>query len=485
MRVLLLYPPDSSLLTEGFFVHRSPPLGLAYIAAALEETGHDVKVIDCVIENYKQTTLEGDHYQIGLSWDEIEERIQRIKPDLVGLSCLFTSQFQNLKKTAALIKKIDPTIKTVAGGAHPSSAPYEVMADTNLDYIVIGEGEHTMLSLVRSLEDGSELDKIDGLVCRKEGLVKVNPKKSFITNLDSLSFPARHLFPMNKYLELTKDHRMDGIFTERSPYTAMITSRGCPNRCAFCAIHRIWGGFWRARSSKNVVDEIELLVEKYGVKEIHFEDDNLTLDKNRMHDICDEILRRGLDIRWATPNGVHINTLDEALLRKMKRAGCYSLFLGIESGNQNVLNQLIKKGISLERVSEIVRCIRRVGINVNGFFVLGFPGETRETIEDTIKFAKSLDLDSAIFSIATPYPGTELYDQCTSKGYLDGNSLEKVKIAYANITTELLSAEEVEQLRDKAVREFQRNRILKHPTRLLRPRELVRVVKYVARNVSK
>ena len=288
---------------------------------------------------------------------------------------------------------------------------------------------------------------------------------------------------MNKYLELTKELKTDEFFGKRVPYTEMITSRGCPNRCVFCVIHKMCGGFWRARSPKNVVDEIELLFEKYGVKEIHFVDDNLTLDKHRMEEICDEILHRGLDISWATTNGVHVNTLDEALLRKMKKAGCYSLCIGIESGNPYVLNQLIKKGISLEKVSEVVKSTKRVGMDVNGFFVLGFPGETRKTIEDTIQFAKSLDLDGAYFSIATPYPGTELYDQCTSKGYIMNDSPLKLKQAYANITTEVLSTAEVEHLRKKAYSEFRLNRILKHPARLLRRRELGRHFKHLTKKM--
>src|SRR4030067_801164 len=167
----------------------------------------------------------------------------------------------------------------------------------------------------------------------------------------------------------------------------------------------------------------------------------------------------------------------------MKRAGCYSLWLGIESGNSYVLNQLIKKAISLKKGHDAVKCIKRVGMDVNGFFVLGFPGETRKTIEDTIRFVKSLDLDDAYFSIATPYPGTELYDQCFSKGYLKSQNLSRLKQIYANITTEDLSKEMVENLRKKAFSEFRLNHVLRHPTRLLSRRELPRTIKYVARKM--
>jgi radical SAM superfamily enzyme YgiQ (UPF0313 family) len=484
MKILLLYPPLSFLHEEGSFVHTSPPLGLAYVGAALENAGYDVKAIDCVIENWGEKVWETDHYHVGLPWPELKMRVQREKPDIVGLSCLFSPQFENATKTAALVKQVDPAIKVVAGGAHPSCVPSEAMKDKNFDFIAIGEGENTMLSIVQSLEGGAPLNLIDGLAYRDNGIVKINPKKSFITDLDSLPFPARHLFPMNKYLELTKNSTGSELFSKRVPYTEMATSRGCPNKCVFCVMPKLCGGFWRARSPKNVVDEIQHLVEKYKVKEIHFVDENLTFDRRRTEQICDEISRRGIDISWATTNGVHVNTLDEALLRKMKMAGCYSLCFGIESGNPYVLNQLIKKGISLEKVSKIIQCSKKIGMNVTGFFVLGFPGETRTTVEDTIRYAKSLDLDGAYFSIATPYPGSELYDQCISKGYIKKDDSRKLKQAYANITTEMLPKEVVEKLRRKAYREFRINRMIRHPTRVLRRKELIRNVKILAKKTS-
>src|SRR5208337_3360369 len=190
MKILLLYPPLSFLHEEECFVHTSPPLGLAYIGAILEGAGYDVKAMDCGIENWGKKAWETDHYHVGLSWQELKTRIQKEKPDIIGLSCLFSSQFENAAKTAGLVKQVDPAIKVVAGGAHPSCAPSEAMKDKNLDFIAIGEGENTMLSIVQSLEGGSPLSHVDGLAYRDNGAVKINPKKSFITNLNSLPFPA-------------------------------------------------------------------------------------------------------------------------------------------------------------------------------------------------------------------------------------------------------------------------------------------------------
>jgi len=485
MKVLLIYPPDSYLAGEEYFVNRNPPLGLSYVAAVLEGAGHKVQVIDCVIENWSQRIWKSDHYQVGLSWAELKRRIEQTKPDVVGISCLFSCQFSNAQKTVSLVKEIDSEIPVVIGGAHPSGNPTSVMVDKKVDFVIVGEGECSMLSLVDSFEKGSPLDVVDGLVYRENGMLKINPKKDFVRDLDKLPFPARHLFPMKKYLSLTSDHRMNGLFAKRVPFATMITSRGCPNRCIFCVIHKVWGRFWRARSPRNVVDEIELLVHKYKIQEIHFQDDNLTMDKNRMKNICKEILNRRIDISWTTPNGVHINTLDENLLQIMKQAGCYRLYLGIESGNSHILNNVVNKGLSLKRVRGVVKLIKRLGMETVGFFVLGLPGETKDTMRDTIELAKSLDLDYAQFSIATPYPGTDLYDQCKSKGYLKSEDLSKLWVAYANINTDILSSEEIEKACDHAKREFELNKLMKHPWKLFDKNELIKILAYLTRRKSK
>jgi len=482
MKVLLVYPPDSYLAGEEYFVHRSPPLGLAYIAALLEKAGHDVEVIDCVIENWRQRIWEDDCYHVGLSWNEMRSRIKQVEPDIVGISCMFSCQFRNAQKTARLVKEVDPNIPVVVGGAHPSGAPSLVMKDPDFDFVIIGEGEYSMLSLVNCLEEGGSLDVVQGLVFRENDVLKINPRKHFPRDLDVLPFPARHLFPIKEYLVLSADYKMNGISAKRIPFTTMITSRGCPNRCVFCVIHKVWGRFWRARSPRNVVDEIELLVDKYKIREIHFQDDNLTLDKNRMRNICREILNRGVDISWTTPNGVHVNTLDEDLLQIMKRSGCYRLFLGIESGNPYILNSIVEKGLSLARVREVVKLIKRLDMETVGFFVLGLPGETKDTMKDTVEFAKSLDLDHAQFSIATPYPGTDLYDQCKSMGYLKNEDLSKLWVGCANISTDAFSSEDVQKVCDNAKREFELHKLVKHPRKLFSRNELRKICKYFLRD---
>jgi len=474
MKVLLIYPPETFPVGECYWVH--PPLGLAYIAAVLEKAGHRVNILDSVAEKWRRANQdsEGDLYHVGLSWDELKERVASLGPDLVGVSCPFSAQSENAHRVAKIVKDVDADIPVVFGGAHTSALPVQTLKDPNIDFVIIGEGECTILAVVDMLErKEGRSNVIDGLGYKeKDGEIKINHKTKYI---EALPFPARHLLPMREYFKARKTR-----LSRRQPVTTMITSRGCPKRCTFCSIHSVWGYRWRARSPKNVVDEIEHLIEEYGVKEIHFEDDNLTLDKRRMTEICDEMVDRGLDVAWTTPNGVAVDTLDKKLLFRMKAAGCYALFFGIESGNSYVLNKVIRKGLSLERVRKVVGWTREAGIDAYGYFVIGMPGETRKTLQDTLNFAKSLDLDVAWFLIATPYPGTELFETCKSNGYLKNRSPSRLKPRYASIETDHLSAEYVEKFQKRAYMEFELHKFLKHPLRYFRrPHES----KWIVRNL--
>jgi magnesium-protoporphyrin IX monomethyl ester (oxidative) cyclase len=224
---------------------------------------------------------------------------------------------------------------------------------------------------------------------------------------------------MNVYNEAVKENPLRGEISK--PWTIMTTSRGCPYRCVFCTNFIVWGRTWRGRSPKNVVDELESVVKTYGVKQIDFYDENMTFDKKRMADICDQIVERGLHIEWFTPNGIRADTLDETLLRKMKRAGCRKIRVAPESGVQRVVNEVIGKCLDLKAVENAVILCKKVGIKVGCFFVLGLIGETKADIEETIKFAyklRRLGADSLIFSIAMPIYGTALYDQAKQGGYL-------------------------------------------------------------------
>jgi anaerobic magnesium-protoporphyrin IX monomethyl ester cyclase len=455
MKVLLILPP--STLYPGDVHFASFPLGVGYLAAVLERDGHQVDILDCVIEDQTPKRNRDGTFHVGLSWENIEQAIRKYSPEILGISCSYSVDINNAKKIAEIVKRV-AQIPVIIGGAHCSGLPLETLEEENIDYVAIGEGEETLSLLLQSIKKGEEPSHLDGLGYKKNGKLIVNPKRKFISQLDELPFPARHLFSMDKYINSKRIH---GFQLKRTPYTTMITSRGCPNRCVFCTIHTIWGRKWRSRDPIRVVDEIEYLVKEYGIREIHFEDDNISLSKTRMARICDEIVNRKLDISWATPNGISVNTLDRDLIANMKKSGCYRLFLAIESGNQFVLDHIIKKGLSLEKVKAVSSVLKEFDIEVNGCFVIGLPGETKEHIQDTIDFAMRLGLDTVAFSIATPYPGSELYEMC--KDNIISDDFSKFRLNIANMDTDSLTSPKIEQLRNKAYLQFQLNKFIKHP----------------------
>jgi magnesium-protoporphyrin IX monomethyl ester (oxidative) cyclase len=454
LKVLLIYPPSSLASYERPIV--VPPLGLAYIGAVLEKAGHKVEILDTIALNWRTPIKIGNRVHLGQKWGDISDEIKRSKPDAVGISCPFSCQSDNAHKVAELVKEYDADVPVIMGGAHPSTLPKRVLQDQNVDYVVIGEGELTMLNLLKTLSTGA-FNEIDGFAYREEGKTVINPKKRFINDIDSLPFPARHLLPMNEYFNAEAPH---GPELMRKPYTSMITSRGCPFNCVFCSIHNIWGHKWRARSADNVVLEIEHLIDVYQIREIHFEDDNLTLDKRRMEKICDLILDRGLDVRWFTPNGVAIWTLDKNLLEKMKKSGCYKLCFGIESGCPQTL-QFIKKPINLTRARQVIHWANDVGIWTHGFFVIGFPYETKEAIYETLRFAVESDLDFASFFIATPLPGTRLLEIVKKEGLIE-NALNwaDLDVFNATLNTKFFTVEEINSLQRNLYVSFLRKRIL-------------------------
>jgi anaerobic magnesium-protoporphyrin IX monomethyl ester cyclase len=455
LKVLLIYPPFSLASYERPIV--APPLGLAYIGAVLEKADHKVEILDTIALNWRNPIRIKGRIHLGQRWGDITDEIKRSKPDAVGISCPFSCQSDNAHKVADLVKEYDADVPVIMGGAHPSALPKRVLQDQNVDYVVIGEGELTMLNLLKTLSKGVSFNEIDGFAYKEDGKIVINPKKRFIEDPDSLPFPARHLLPMKEYFDAKASH---GPELMRSPFTSMITSRGCPFNCVFCSIHTIWGHKWRPRSPDNVLLEIEHLIDVYKIREIHFEDDNLTLDKKRMEKICDLILDRGLDIRWFTPNGVAIWTLDKNLLEKMKKSGCYKLSFGIESGCPQTL-KFIKKPINLTRVRQVIRSANDVGIWTHGFFVIGFPYETKEAIYETLKFAVGSDLDFASFFIATPFPGTELLEIDKKEGLIENDLIwANQNVSYTTLNTKFLTGEEINSLRRELYIRFFKGRIL-------------------------
>ena len=420
MRVCLINPPRIHPKLWG-----KPsvfqPLDIAYVAALLEKQ-HEVLIIDAPTEGWENLEeIDATKYRQGLSNEEIATKVKHWSPRVVGVTVPFSGWWKSTYELISAVKSINQDIIIVVLGLHPSARPKECLANPNVDFVVIGEPEQTMFELVDVLEQKNleGIEKVKGIGFVKNGKTVITPLRPPIEDLDSLPFPARHLLPMDKYFEAVKETPLRGEI--RKPWVMMITSRGCPYDCVFCSIHNVMGKKWRGRSPQNVVDEINQLVHTYKIKQIDFYDDNMTLNKKRMETICDLIMKEGLDIEWYTPNGVRADTLDENLLKKMKASGCKKIRIAPESGVQNVLDKIVKKNLNLKDVEKAVVLSKKVGIKVGCFFVMGLIGETKEDINETIRYAyklKSLGADRFYFSVAMPVYGTELYEQAKKGGFL-------------------------------------------------------------------
>jgi len=393
MKILFINPPWFEGSTFDKLISSNPPLGLAYIAAYLEKNGYkNIEILDMKV--------------LGLTFNEIESKIRKTKPDIVGITAA-TGQISSTSKIISIIKKIKPNTVTVIGGPHPSALPKRTLREVNADVCVIGEGEVTFLELVKIIEKNVDLKNVDG-ICFRNGNDKIiiNKRRELIEILDELPFPARHLIPP------LEEYRHSSSFGENKLHTSVMTSRGCPFRCKFCD-KSIFGRTFRTRSVKNVVDEIEFLVKKYGVEEIRVFDDLFTVNERRVKEICNEIIKRELNFSWCCE--ARVNSVTPEMLKLMKKAGCTQIDYGIESGSQEILD-LLNKDTNLDEIRNAVKWTKEVGIKIKGYFLLGLPGETKKLIEKTIEFAKSLDIDYAAFFFYSPYPGTPLYNSLNKYG---------------------------------------------------------------------
>lgn len=381
------------------YMEPMPPVGIAYIAAVLREKGVDVSVMDA--------------FARASSREEIGNKIREEEPDVVGISCL-TPSANGVYKICKEIKNIDENIFVVLGNRHAEVFAKETIRKGIADAVVKGEGEYTMLKLVKKLENDGNLSDIDGIVFKNEGeLIDTGPGKP-VKNLDELSYPAWDLLPYYKYGVLP-------IGNMEKPMLGILSTRGCMYNCSFCSGRKLEP---RERSPESVVDEIEFLIEEYNAKQITFMD--LMFPATRKHglELCQEMIDRGVNdkIVWITETRVDL--ADKELLRKMKEAGCRRVMFGMESGSQRILNK-IRKGIKLEKAEEAVANAQKVGLETVGFFMIGLPGETRKEIEKTIDFAKKSDLDFVKFAVFRPFPGSEIYSNLVDEGKINFEDIEE------------------------------------------------------------
>lgn len=465
IRKILLFIPPALTFKDRLDVNPLPPLGLGYLGAVLENAGIEVKIVDCLMEGWsKRVEVAENIIRVGLSFDEIEDIIRSCSPDIVGVNNLFTKQRENAHKIYELAKRVDRSIVTIAGGAHPTVLPELALSDKNVDFVVLGEGEDTIIDLIKVIEGKSDISALDGVGYKENGQIRIIPKTRFIMELDRIPFPARHLLNMEQYFGLKASHGT----RRRKRFSPIITSRGCPAKCTFCSAHKVWGRKFRYRSPENVIAEMRHIKERYGIEEIMFEDDNVTLNLKRAEKIFDLMIEEKLNLVWDTPNGVAAFALNENLISKMKASGCCKLNLALESGNQYVLDNIIKKPLKLERSKQLIRYAKKIGLNVGIFLIMGMPGETKEQMWESLYLAKELGISSPFISIATPYPGSELYDICRENKYIaDDFSLDDLFIRSFTISTGNWTEAELKEIYEQGQRFLLMCDWKKHPLKLL------------------
>lgn len=378
MKIALIGPKWNEL------VNAYPSLGLGYLAAVAEQEGHDVHIFDFGLQ--PERPLE----------DEVADVIA-LRPDLVAFTSMTTS-YASVEVSAAMLKEA-LGVPILIGGPHATSLPNDTLKNPHIDYLIYGEGEETFIEFLQALEAGNtQWEGLRGLWYKEDGRILHNPQRELINDLDALPYPARHLFRLHDYpLYAPTGEQM----------LTVLSSRGCPYNCSFC-FKGIVGRTYRQRSPQNIADELEHLMNTYGVRNFYFIDDLFTIDVRRLDKILDHFIERKMDIRWQCL--ARVDRVTPELLDKMYVAGCREIHYGIESGNAEVLKKTAKH-IDLKRVRDAVTWTEQAGIRAKGYFILGLPGDTEETIDETIEFASSLPLTEAMFSIATPFPGTQLWNE--------------------------------------------------------------------------
>jgi len=469
------------------------PLALEYLAAIVKDE-HKVRILDCVGEDWLEyAPLHNNMIRIGVSLKKINAAIAEHHPDIVGVTLPYSTSILPVNDIVNMVKRIDKDIITIVGGNPVSAFPEEILRNNpNIDIAAVGEGEITFKEILDKA--GEKLDTIDGIVYKtREGEIKRNSPRKLISNLDTIPFPDRDIIPFQAYskpfnlsgaenirlalnlMNFGSDRVKKLVATSaellsrrirghggrvlfRGNVGSILTSRGCPFNCYYCCIQATYGRSYRMRSPKNVLTEMELLNEKYGVTYFKILDDNFTISKKRVQEICRGIIERGLDIKLAITSGVYLPSLDEETLTLMRKAGLHELGFGIESGNQEVLHKIINKRVNLQKVDEIARICERLGILAQAFFMVGVPRETPETMNDTINFAANCAFERIRLYICQPFPGSRLYEDCVEKGWLVKGFKPDHALIYGNksyIKTENFSPNDVQRIAELGRRKLE------------------------------
>ena len=404
---------------EGAYHHPLfPPIGLSYLAAVLEQNGYEVKVIDCPA--------------CGFTHENLKAELVSFAPDLIGIASM-TPTIPSALQSARIAKEACPNSKVIMGGPHATFADNQILTEEKaVDIVVRGEGELTLLELAQNNADPKSLPKTQGITFRSNGQIVKTPNRPFIEDLDALPRPAYKYIPMDKY-------RIYG-----KVFLPIMTSRGCPFQCSFCVASQMFGAKFRARSPKNVVDELEWLKTEYGAEGISFHDDTLTLDKKRIIDICDEIIARKIGLPWGCQT--RVDTVSEEVLAKMRKAGCNEVSFGVESGCQRILDAVHKK-VQISQAENAIKWAKKEGLFVAVSTIIGYPGETKESMQQTLDLMRRIEPDDAWLCIATPYPGTELRTLVEKMGWKMTNDWTKYNTMNPIFESPTVPSEEFSKMR--------------------------------------
>jgi len=431
-KVLLVNPPYNLEVykeNKNFSVH--PPVGLAYLAGFLQKYGYEVEIIDA--------------NALSISKEKLINKIVDHSARFIG----FTSVTATVKLVSNICDKIKEKADKVLilGGQHATFKENEVLAAcSSIDYIIRGEGEVSLLRLLNRLKINKTANGLMGITYPENNRIISNPDRPPIKNINKIPFPAWKLLPRTKY-------RLNGfqdIGFNGEQLAKLISTRGCPNKCTFCASAHFWGKP-RFRNVDSIFEELVYLTQELNVRHIDFMDDCLTIPVSRFKDLCNRIIENKLNFKWTCYS--RVQNVTEELVLLMKEAGCFMVLLGIETGNQEIMDA-IKKNITLEQVTKAVALFKKHDIDCLGFFMIGLPQDTTETIHETVNFAKNLNLDFPFFSVTTPFPGTELYDWYMSSKYAPGNMDWNQYSTHGDTVyrTENLSSKEIKELYDYAIR---------------------------------
>ncbi len=424
MKIGLINPPYDFSRHSTSFV---PPLGIATVAAMLEKEKHFVRILDC--------QAQGTMLEDVIAW------IKKHDFDIIGLTSS-TIAIDNAAKIIKLAKKKFPKLTTMVGGPHPTFDPKGSMKLTGADLLVYGEGEETIVDLIKNIK---KPQKVLGIYYREEGKIKNTKPRPLTKDLNTLPWPARHLLDIKKYKPFAGSYK-------RLPSMQIMSTRGCPYNCSFCC--SVFGRSYRKRDPKDVIEEIKHLIKKYGAKEIYFQDSLIVLDRKWIMEICGRIIKEKLDITWS--GSARANLVDLELLKKMKKSGCFRLAFGVESGDPRVL-KIVRKDVNVPKIKEAFKMCRKVGIATTAFYILGLPGDNRESCLRTIKLAKELNADVSSFNIATPFPGSDFYKHLDQYGKIYDFDLRHWTDDRAVYAPHGMTTKELENLRKYAMRQVYLN----------------------------